>query len=218
MTSKSGQIQDKLQAKKEKVTKKQGKLSLSSILIMVVIATMAIGGVFISRASGDKPQVKPPKQVPRVKVTDRVDYGEMERVDMKKIDHEVEGDWVTFSVKDVEKYKLVRFEFRSSKINVKQRNFAGKAALPVMAMIAPSGKLMVGVSYCEPCRSTTFNIQPDRSLTCNICSTKWDLESLIAWSGACMPFPPDEIEVEVRDGKVWVPKAELEKWVPREEA
>jgi uncharacterized protein len=218
MTTKSSQMQDKLQQKKDKVTKKQAKLSLSSIVIIAVIATMAVGGVFVSRAGGDKVQIKPPKQVPRIKVADRIDYGEMKRVDMKKIDHEVEGDWVTFSVEDVKKYNLVRFEFRSPKINVKQRNFAGKAALPVMAMIAPSGKLMVGVSYCEPCRSTTFNIQPDRSITCNICSTKWDLETLIAWSGACMPFPPDEVEVEVRDGKVWIPKEVLEKWVPREEA
>src|SRR3990170_2733400 len=208
---------NRLQEKKDKVMQKKARLSSTSVLIILIIGTMVIGGFFLAR-SGVKAeqQVKPPKQVPRIAVSDPVDYSKS-RVDMKRVKHWIEGDKVVFSLADVKKNKLIRFEFRSPKINVKQRNFAGKPVLPVMAMIVPSGKLMVGVSYCEPCRSTTFHTEPDMSLTCNICGTKWDVETLIAWSGACMPYPPDEIKVEVKEGKVYIPKGYLEAWQPRKE-
>lgn len=209
---------DKLQDKKDKVMRKKTGLSSTTILIGLMIGAMAVGGFMLTRngAQAGK-QVNTPKHVRRISISGPVDYTE-ERVDMKKVPHKTEGKWITIKLSDVKKHKLVRFEFRSPKINVKQRNFAGKPVLPVMAMVTPPGELMVGVSYCEPCRSTTFHTERDLSLTCNICGTKWDAESLIAWSGACMPFPPDEIKVEVKDGKILIPKAYLEEWEPREEA
>lgn len=208
---------DRLKEKKDKVMHKKTRLSSTSVMILVIIAVMTAGGFFLSRsgAQADK-QIRPPKKVRRISVSGPVDYTEA-RVDMKKIGYKVEGDSVVIPLKDVKKNKLVRFEFRSPKINVEQRNFAGKPLLPVLAFIVPSGDLMVGISYCEPCRSTTFHAERDLSLTCNICGTKWDIETLIAWSGACMPFPPDEIKVDIKDGKILIPKKVLESWEPRVE-
>lgn len=210
------EIEDRLQQKKEKVLKKQVKISSTSLLIILIIGTMVIGGVILSATGkSQEKQVKPPKQVLRVKISDPVDYSEA-RVDMKKISNITkEGSFLTVPVDTIKKYKLVRFVYRSPKISVKQRNFAGKPELPLIAMIVPSGNLMVGVSYCEPCRSTTFHTEQDISLTCNICGTKWDLETFIAWSGACMPYPPDEIKVKVENGKVYIPTNYLENWKPR---
>jgi len=208
---------NRLQEKKDKVMQKKAKLSSTSILILLIIGAMAAVGIFIWRSGDpDTKQVKPPKQVPRVAVSGPVDYTEA-RVDMKRVDYKTAGDNVILSLADIEKNKFVRFDFHSKKLSVRQRNFAGKPVLPVMALIVPSGKLMVGVSYCEPCRSTTFHTERDISLTCNVCGTKWDLESLLAWSGACMPFPPDEVKVAVKDGKVLIPKGYLESWQPRKE-
>ncbi|MDP1809565.1 MAG: Fe-S-containing protein [Actinomycetota bacterium] len=208
---------ERLQEKKDKFMQKKAKLSSTSLLIILLIGTMVVGGFFLSRSgSSDTRQVKPPKQVPRIAVSDPVDYTQA-RVDMKRISYKTEGDSVVLSLADIKKNKFVRFEFHSLKINVRQRNFAGKPVLPVLALIVPSGKLMVGVSYCEPCRSTTFHTESDGSLTCNICGTKWDLESLLAWSGACMPFPPDEIKVAVKGNKVLIPKGYLESWKPRKQ-
>ncbi len=210
--------EDRLQKKREKVTKEKARVSSTSILIVLILGAMIGGGVFLSQSDGgEASQVKRPKSVERIAVTDRVDYTQ-KRVDMKTVDYKVIGDSVTFSLEDIKEHKLIRFEYKSPKLNVKQRNFAGKQELPVMALIDPKGKLMVGVSYCEPCRSTSFHTEKDLSLTCNICNTKWDIETLVAWSGACMPFPPDEIKVRVEDGKVWIPKKVLEDWEPREEA
>lgn len=206
-----------LQEKKNKVMQKKAKLSSTSVLILAIIGIMVVAGFFLSRTSGEaSKQIDPPKQIERISVGGPVDYTE-DRVDMKTIDYKTEGDSVVISLAEVKKKKFVRFEFRSPKINVRQRNFAGKPELPVLALIVPSGKLMVGVSYCEPCRSTTFHTERDLSLTCNICGTKWDMETLSAWSGACMPFPPDEIKVKVKDGKIYIPKDYLEKWQPRKE-
>lgn len=215
--AKTGPAKDTLKEKKAKVMQKKAKVSMTSVLIIAVIAIMAAGGFWISRSgTSETRQVKPPKQVRRAKVSGPVDFTQG-RVDMQNIDYKTEGKNVVISLNEVKKKKFVRFEFRSPKINVKQRNFAGEPLLPMMAMVAPSGKLLVAVSYCEPCRATTFHTEKDSSLTCNICGTKWDLESLIAWSGACMPYPPDEVQVAVTGGKVLIPKAYLESWEPREE-
>lgn len=207
---------ERLQEKKDKVMRNKTRLSSTSILIILMVGAMAIGGFLIWRGGSDEQQIKPPKQVRRLTVSSPIDYGK-KRVDMKSVAYKIAGDKVVISLSEVKKNRLVRFEFRSPKINVRQRNFAGKPVLPVMALIVPSGKLMVGVSYCEPCRSTTFHTEEDMSLTCNVCGTKWDAESLIAWSGACMPFPPDEVKVDVKGDKILIPKAYLESWQPRKE-
>ncbi len=208
---------DRLKEKKAEVMRKKTGISSTTVVILLIIGAMAVGGFAITRngAQAGK-QINTPKKVDRISISGPIDYTE-ERVDMKKVSFKDEGKWLTLKLGDIKKYKMVRFEFRSPKINVKQRNFAGEPVLPVMAIIMPSGDLMVGVSYCEPCRSTTFHTETDLSLTCNVCGTKWDVESLIAWSGACMPFPPDEIKVKVEDGKVLIPKGYLEKWEPRKE-
>lgn len=215
--AKTGSGKDTLEEKKAKVMQKRAKVSMTSVLIIAVVVIMAAGGFWLSRSgTPETEQVKSPKQIDRVTVSGPVDYTQG-RVDMTNIDYTTKGDNVVISLDEVKKNKFVRFEFRSPKINVKQRNFAGEPLLPVMAMVAPSGKLLVAVSYCEPCRATTFHTEKDSSLTCNICGTKWDLETLIAWSGACQAFPPDEVKVAVKDGKVLIPKGYLESWEPREE-
>lgn len=216
LPSEASKAEERLQQKKDKVLKKQAKLSSTSLLIIFIVSIMVVGGVILTQTgNSQQKQIKPPKQVPRVKISEPVDYTQA-RIDMKKVTNTAkEGRWLTLPVATVKQYKMVRFVFRSPKINVKQRNFAGKPELPLIAMIVPSGNLMVGVSYCEPCRSTTFHTEQDLSLTCNICGTKWDAETFIAWSGACMPYPPDEIKVEIKNGKIYIPIDYLEKWKPR---
>jgi len=205
-----------LQEKRDRVTKKSAKISSTTVLIGILLVVMVGGGVALTVGGSTGSEIKPPKQIDRVEVTGPVDYTQA-RVDMKKIDYEADEKWVTINLDDVIKNKLVTFNFKSPKINVETRNFAGKPELPILAMVDPKGKLMVGVSYCEPCRSITFHTEKDMSLTCNICGTKWDVETLIAWSGACMPFPPDEVKVKVKGDKVLIPRDYLEKWEPRKE-
>lgn len=214
----------KPQSKKKKVTQNKAKVSSTTILIGVLLLVMVGGGaaIVLSNGSGsgsvaDSSSTSSTEgAITRTSISEAVDYS-TERVDMAPVDYKVDGDAVKISVADVLKHKLVRFAFQSPNVRTEDRNFAGLPELPVLAMVSPSGKLTVGIAYCEPCRSTTFHTEEDATLTCNSCGTKWDAETLEPRSGACGAYPPDEIEVEVKDGEVLIPKSTLETWQPRTE-
>ena len=91
---------------------------------------------------------------------------------------------------------------------------AGGNVLPLMAYVAPTGRLVVATSFCEPCRSTTFRFEGNQ-LVCDVCFTRWDLSTLIGIGGGCFDYPPEEVAAEVRGDQVFVPQADLEVWVPR---
>ena len=209
----------KLQEKKDKVMLSKAKLSLTTVAIVLMVVAMAVGGFWLYHSgTSETRQAGLPKRVGQTSVSGPVDYTAA-RVDMTNIEYKTVGNNVVISLSEIKKNKIARFEFHSPKINDRQKNFAGEPLLPVLALVRPSGKLMVGVSYCEPCRSTTFHTESDLTLTCNKCGTKWDLESLTPQSGSpdCQRFPPDEIKVTVKGDKVIMAKEYLESWEPREQ-
>lgn len=91
---------------------------------------------------------------------------------------------------------------------------AGGNILPVLAYIAPSGKLVVATSFCEPCRSTLFHFEGN-ILVCDVCFTRWELNTLLGVGGGCFDYPPEELTAEIRGDTVFVPTADLEAWIPR---
>ena len=86
--------------------------------------------------------------------------------------------------------------------------------LPVLAYVAPSGRLVVASALCEPCHSYEFHIEGN-DLVCNSCFTHWDLNPLTGKSGGCQAFPPMELTTVVQGGTVDVPTDALESWAPR---
>lgn len=90
----------------------------------------------------------------------------------------------------------------------------GENGLPVLAYVAPSGRLVVATSLCEPCHSYDFHIE-GTDLVCNACFTHWDLNTLEGIEGGCQAYPPGELTVAVQGDTVRVPTAVLESWVPR---
>lgn len=91
---------------------------------------------------------------------------------------------------------------------------AGGNILPLLAYIAPSGRLVVATSFCEPCRSVKFHFEGNQ-LVCDTCFTRWDLNTLLGISGGCFSYPPEEVSAELQGDQIFVPKADLEAWVPR---
>ncbi len=91
---------------------------------------------------------------------------------------------------------------------------AGGNILPILAYIAPSGKLVVATSFCEPCRSTLFHFEGN-ILVCDVCFTRWELSTLLGVGGGCFDYPPEELTAEIRGDTVFVPVADLEAWIPR---
>jgi uncharacterized protein len=86
--------------------------------------------------------------------------------------------------------------------------------LPLLAYVAPSGRLVVATSMCEPCRSYQFHIEGN-DLVCNTCFTHWDLNTLKGVSGGCLDFPPQEVKTVVQGGTIQVQQSDLEAWAPR---
>ena len=122
---------------------------------------------------------------------------------------------LTFPVAPV-KQGIVQVQYtRTAPLSTDYQQLMGGNILPLLAYIAPSGKLVVASSLCEPCRGTSFSIDGD-NLVCDKCFTKWDLDTLQGVSGACQSFPPVQMQTQLKDdGTVVVDVAQLEAWAPR---
>lgn len=90
----------------------------------------------------------------------------------------------------------------------------GKNARALASFITPSGRLVVAVGMCEPCRSKRFHIDGN-VLVCDTCGTRWLLADLKGLSGGCPQYPPEELPYEVQDGVAIVDEALLRDWTPR---
>ncbi|MBI4743445.1 MAG: DUF2318 domain-containing protein [Actinobacteria bacterium] len=166
-----------------------------------------VGGIFFSSRRG--PAIK----VERSVVSDPIDYSTTGKIEMIPVKAEETGDSVVVSLDDVKKNKLVGFEY--SKVTIPS-GFGAARPFPLVAYIAPSGKLVTGVSLCEPCKSTLFYIDSaDQTLTCKACGTKWNLETLEGISGGCPKYPPDEFQHEIKDGKIYIKASGIASWKPR---
>jgi len=65
--------------------------------------------------------------------------------------------------------------------------------LPLVIISTPTGKVITGIRVCEPCGSFSFHIIGGKYLDCDLCHTKWDLETLSGVSGGCPSYPPPKL-------------------------
>ena len=115
----------------------------------------------------------------------------------------VENGKITIPLDVVVQKKFVAFDY------------VGKAAeVPLLAYISGEGKLVTGVSMCEPCNSRRFHIKGDE-LVCNTCGSTWELDNLSPISGACGRFPPDAIPSSVVGNEIQIDEAAVANWRPR---
>ena len=122
---------------------------------------------------------------------------------------------LTFPVEAVKK-GIVQINYtRTAPLSPDYQQLMGGNTLPLLAYVAPSGKIVVASSLCEPCRGTSFHIDNGK-LVCDKCFTSWDLNTLQGVSGACQSFPPVQMRNQLTDdGNVSVDVAQLEAWTPR---
>jgi len=164
-------------AKREKFLRPKAKKKRSNPwTFALVIIALAVGvgvGSYLALGGGGSDEVGT-----RTTVSEPVDYS-TGRVEQRPIEAKVEDGYVVISLEEVKKNKLVGFLY--PKISIPAAY--GSQAFPLLAYIAPSGRLITAVSLCEPCKSKEFHIEPDITLTCNACGTKWELETLKGISG-----------------------------------
>ena len=182
------------------------------VTAIIGFALLAVVGFGLSRSSGGAGGAaggagaggaSAPPAAERVKVTEAQDYSTA-NVEMTDVKAKVAAGEVSVPLAELKKNKLLYFKYSG----------AGKE-VPLMAMITPSGKLFTASAMCEPCRSDRFHTEPDGTLTCNACGTKWDLETLQGISGGCPNFPPQEMKGQVKGDKIVLQETDVQGWQPR---
>ena len=123
-------------------------------------------------------------------------------IEMTDIRSEVKEDKIVVPLSAVKKNRLVYFEYK------------GSQAVPLLAYVGPSGKVITAISVCEPCKSTRFHIEGE-NLVCNTCGTVWNLETHQGVTGGCTEFPPQIIANQVKGGKVLISEDKVATWKPR---
>lgn len=125
------------------------------------------------------------------------------------------ADGLSFPVQDLKNNAIVKVSYdRTNPMPAEYQALTGGDDLPLLSYVAPSGNLVVATSFCEPCRGTSFHIEGD-ALVCDVCFTRWDLNTLKGLSGGCTDYPPEAVTAELRGDTVFVPAADVEGWAPR---
>lgn len=166
---------------------------------MVLFPLVLIGGavIFIQYLNPSVHSVI--KQQPVVAAP--VEYG-AEPVVMTSIGFRDDGGDLVFSLEDLKRYRLVRFEYRG-----------GQTPRSVMAYLAPTGQLVTAISYSEHCGSTEFTIKENK-IFCARCPSNWDMMTMEAYA-CCAKYFPDPIPSRVDGSEVRVPKLLVERWAGR---
>lgn len=167
------------------------------IAAAIGFALVAIVGFAVVRANSQSEQ-------PRAAVTGSQDYTASGNVEMTDVTAKVTGGQVSVPLSALKAKKLLYFKYQKNGVDV-----------PLMAMLTPSGRVFTGSAMCEPCRSDRFHTEPDGTLTCNACGTKWDLETLKGISGGCPNYPPQEMKNQVQGGQIVLKEGDVRAWQPR---
>ncbi|MBM4348358.1 MAG: DUF2318 domain-containing protein [Deltaproteobacteria bacterium] len=188
-----------LQDKKEKVLGGKKGMPSWSIIVLIAIA-IALGGFaywFVQGNSGANPKVSS-----QPKVGGKVDYSG-QGVKMTDVVAKVENGKIKIPVHVVKENKFVRFEYEGKGLKI-----------PLYAYLTMAGRVVTGISMCEPCKSTRFRIQ-DRKLVCNACDTEWHLETHKGIKGGCMNYPPEIIPSAVENDSIVIDEKVVLNWKPR---
>lgn len=134
-----------------------------------------------------------------------------EKIEMKTVETKEDNNYLSIALEDVLKNRLVNFYYDDKRIP----DGTSTKPLSLMAFITSSGKLFVGTAYCPPCRSDKHYIDSDGTLTCDLCATKRDMETLEGISGGCIDYPPDEFNIRISNGMVNIGLSDLKAWSPK---
>jgi len=186
------------QDKKEKVLadKKKKPYWLSLALAIVVIFVAGAAYWVMKGDTAANPKVSSQPKV------EKIDYAG-QTIAMADIQARIENGKISIPLDSVKDKKIVRFEYAANGIQV-----------PLLAYIAPSGRVVTAVSMCEPCRSTRFHIN-GKKIVCNACATEWNLETLKGIQGGCLNYPPDVLPSRLENGQFQIDEKDIAKWKPR---
>jgi uncharacterized membrane protein len=187
------------QEKKEKVlgdkTRKHYWVPISLAAVATIL--VVVGYWVVQGNTGANPKVSS-----QPKVSNKVDYSG-QTIRMVDIQAKVEKGKISIPLDVVTEKKMVRFEYEKNGFRI-----------PLLAYVAPSGRVVTAVSMCEPCRSTRFHIK-NKTIVCNACATEWTLETLKGIQGGCLNYPPDVIPSAIEKDRIQIDERIVNQWKPR---
>ena len=178
-------------------------------IIGVAVLVVAVGAFFGYRLATNTPEVGGP-----MVQQGGPDYSDGPVAMTVLPNPTVAGGNLEIPVAEITAKKIVGLLYNRTNPMPAGYNDIAQNGLPVLAYVAPSGRLVVASSLCEPCHSYEFHIEGN-DLVCNSCFTHWDLNTLEGKSGGCKAYPPEELTTVVNGGTVDVPTGALESWTPR---
>jgi len=188
------------QQKHQKFTHpKKSKAMLYSLV--GIVAVIIIISSYLTFGKSDKPNASSNAVAD---TGQKVNYNPTDKLEQTKVVSKVDnGKAVIATLTTVKEKKFIWTEYKAN----------GKR-VPLTAFIQPNGKVMVAVSFCEPCKGEFFHITGD-TLVCNVCGTVWDLQTLKGISGGCLTYPPQELPYSLNGDNLEIPQAVLDAWAPR---
>ena len=191
---------NKREEKNRKFTqKKQSKAMLYSIV--GIVAVMIIIASYFAFGNSDKPSASVNAAA---NAEQKVNYSPNDKLEQTVVESKVEnGKELVATLSMVKEKKFIRTDYKAN----------GKT-VPLTAFIQPDGKVMVAVSFCEPCKGDSFHISGNK-IICNTCGTTWDLQTLKGISGGCQTYPPQALTYSLNGDNLEIPQAVLDAWSPR---
>ena len=178
---------------------KQSKAGLYSIV--GIVAVMIIIASYLAFANSNKPSASVNAAA---NTGQKVNYSPNDKLEQAIVESKVEnGKAIVATLSTVKEKKFIWTEYKAN----------GKR-IPLTAFIQPDGKVMVAVSFCEPCKGETFHITGNQ-LVCNVCGTVWDLQTLKGVSGGCQTYPPEALTYSLNGDNLEIPQTVLDAWAPR---
>ncbi len=137
-----------------------------------------------------------------LKKNEKLDY-KGQTLRMADVIARVEGEKIWVPIEALKEKKIIRFEYEGNGLRI-----------PLYAYVTMAGRVVTGISMCEPCKSTRFRIQ-NKKLVCNACDTEWQLETHKGIQGGCMNFPPEIIPHSVEGDRIAIDEQLILHWKPR---
>ena len=135
---------------------------------------------------------------------EKINYSQNDKLQQTIVESKVEnGKAIVTTLSTLKEKKFIWTEYKAN----------GKR-IPLTAFIQPDGKVMMAVSFCEPCKGETFHITGNQ-IVCNVCGTVWDLQTLKGISGGCQTYPPEALTYSLNGDNLEIPQSVLDAWVPR---
>lgn len=193
-------MNNNLTEKNQKFIQPQKNNTLLYTIVGILTIVIMIGTYFFV-ANSNKPN---PSVTASADIGQTISYSPSEKLEQTKAESKIEnGKAIVTTLSTVKEKKFIWTEYKEN----------GKR-IPLTAFVQPDGKVMVAVSFCEPCRGETFHIRGNQ-IVCNVCGTTWDLQTLKGLSGGCQDYPPEALTYSLNGDNLEIPQAVLDAWEPR---